>query len=57
MILNGSPRVKGNNSALVQEFTKGAEESGCEVTAFQLDKMNIHGCKGCFGGGKNPESP
>ncbi|MBR2178786.1 MAG: flavodoxin family protein [Selenomonadaceae bacterium] len=57
IILNGSPRVKGNTSALVNEFTRGAEEVGCEVKIFQLDKMNIHGCKGCFGGGKNIESP
>lgn len=57
IILNGSPRPKGNTSALVQEFAKGAEESGCSVTVFQLDKMNIHGCKGCFGGGKNIEHP
>ena len=57
IILNGSPRVKGNTSELVKEFTRGAEESGATVTTFILDKMNIHGCKGCFGGGKNPESP
>ena len=57
IILNGSPRIKGNTSALVNEFTRGAEEIGCEVTIFNLDKMNIHGCKGCFGGGKNIDSP
>ena len=57
IILNGSPRIKGNTSALVNEFTRGAKELGCEVTIFNLDKMNIHGCKGCFGGGKNIESP
>ena len=57
IVLNGSPRPKGNTSALVAEFVRGAEEVGCEVKIFQLDKMNIHGCKGCFGGGKNPESP
>ena len=57
VVLNGSPRVKGNTSALVEEFAKGAREAGCEVEIFFLDKMNIHGCKGCFGGGKNPEHP
>lgn len=57
LVLNGSPRAKGNTSALVAEFARGAEEVGCEVKIFQLDKMNIHGCKGCFGGGKNPDSP
>jgi multimeric flavodoxin WrbA len=57
VILNGSPRQNGNTSALVEAFTKGAEESGSTVTIFFLDRMDIHGCKGCFGGGKNSESP
>ena len=57
VILNGSPRKGGNTSALTAEFTKGAEESGNVVTEFFLDEMNINGCKGCFGGGKNPDSP
>ena len=57
IILNGSPRKKGNTTALTAEFTKGAEEAGNAVTEFFLDEMNINGCKGCFGGGKNPDSP
>lgn len=57
IILNGSPRKNGNTSSLVNAFSTGAKESGNTVTEFFLDKMNIHGCKGCFGGGKNPDSP
>ena len=57
LILNGSPRKMGNTAALTAEFAKGAKESGNKVTEFFLDEMNIHGCKGCFGGGKNPDSP
>ena len=57
IVLNGSPRAKGNTSALVEEFSRGAREFGCDVEIFFLDKMNIHGCKGCFGGGKNFEHP
>ena len=57
IILNGSPRRKGNTAALTAEFTRGAKEAGNEVTEFFLGEMNINGCKGCFGGGKNPESP
>lgn len=49
-ILNGSPRKNGNTSALVKAFTEGAKKSGNNVTEFFLDCMNIHGCKGCFGG-------
>jgi len=57
IILNGSPRRKGNTSALVQSFTEGAEQSGNIVTTFFIDKMNIRPCKGCYGGGKDPNSP
>ncbi len=57
IILNGSPRKSGNTTALTAEFKKGAEEAGNTVTEFLLDGMNINGCKGCFGGGKNPDSP
>lgn len=41
IILNGSPRPKGNTSALVAEFTRGARESGCEVLEFQ--RATSHG--------------
>lgn len=57
LILNGSPRKAGNTTALTEALQKGAQEAGHTVTEFFLDHMNIHGCKGCFGGGKNPDSP
>lgn len=57
VILNGSPRSNGNTSTLIREFTVGAEEAGNTVTSFLLHDMNIHGCKGCWKGGKNPDSP
>ena len=57
VILNGSPRRNGNTSALVNEFTKGAESAGNTVTEFFLDQMDIHGCKGCFGGHSSKECP
>lgn len=57
LILNGSPRQNGNTSALIREFSRGAKESGHEVSTFLLHKMNIHGCKGCWQGGKDPDSP
>lgn len=57
VILNGSPRKNGNTSALVKSFTEGAESVGNEVTEFFLDDMNIHGCKGCFGGHSSRECP
>lgn len=57
IVLNGSPRKKGNTSALIKAFTEGAESAGHTVTEFFLDGMNLHGCKGCFGGSKNPDLP
>lgn len=57
VVLNGSPRENGNTSALVKAFTKGAEEAKNNVKEFFLDKMNIHGCKGCFGGHSSKDYP
>ncbi len=57
VILNGSPRKTGNTAALVRAFTEGAESVGHVVSEFHLDSMNIHGCKGCFGGHSSRECP
>ena len=57
VILNGSPRRKGNTSALVQAFTEGAEQAGHTVETFFLDAMDLHGCKGCFGGHSSRACP
>lgn len=42
---------------MVKKFTEGAESVGNKVTEFFLDKMDIHGCKGCFGGHSSWECP
>lgn len=57
VILNGSPRKNGNTAALAAEFTRGAKEAGNTVMEFFLDGMDIHGCKGCFGGHSSRECP
>ena len=57
VILNGSPRKKGNTSALVKAFIDGAKSAGNTVTEFFLDNMNIRGCKGCFGGHSSNKCP
>ncbi len=57
IVLNGSPRSTGNTSTLVNAFVKGAEESGNEVKIFQLSKMKINGCLGCWQGGKDCNHP
>ena len=55
-ILNGSTRINGNTKELIKYFTKGAETVGHEVTCFDLQKMNIHGCLGCCNGSKNEDA-
>ena len=57
VVLNGSPRMKGNTVSLIKAFTKGAEEAGNAVICFELQNMDIHGCLGCCKGGKNFNSP
>ena len=57
VILNGSPRKKGNTSRLTASFAEGAESSGNEVTEFFLQEMEIHGCRGCFGGHSSRDCP
>lgn len=57
LILNGSPRLNGNTFSLIEKFTKGAKLNGNDVIRFDLDRMDIHCCKGCLKGGKNPDSP
>lgn len=44
----GSPRSKGNTSAMVQSLTQGiAEHVTKEIIAFSPAKMNIGPCRGC----------
>lgn len=57
VILNGSPRSKGNTAALIQSFEEGAARAGHQVQRFNLQSMSIHPCLGCCKGGKNPQSP
>lgn len=57
VILNGSPRLKGNTAGLIEAFKQSAEEKGHTITIFNLQKMDIHPCLGCLRGGKYPDSP
>lgn len=57
VILNGSPRRNGNTAALSASFAQGARSAGHEVTEFFVQDMNIHGCRGCFGGHSSQDCP
>ena len=47
VVLNGSPRPKGNTAALIDAFREGAESAGHQVSVLQVGTMKIGGCKGC----------
>ena len=38
-------------------FTAGAEAAGHTVARFDLAALDIHGCRGCLGGGRDPRHP
>lgn len=57
VILNGSPRLRGNTAMLCDAFASGAESKGYVVTRFDLQRLKIAGCIGCMKGGKDPQSP
>jgi len=47
LILNGSPRPKGNTKQMINAFCKGLESAGHEWDVYDICKMNIHGCLAC----------
>ncbi len=52
----GSPRKDGNTELLLKEAIRGVEEtSGCRVTIFSLNLMNIKPCQDCGGCEKTGE--
>jgi multimeric flavodoxin WrbA len=48
VIFNGSPRLDGNLSTLLNLVTRGAREHGGEVTSYTLFKMKFMACQSCF---------
>lgn len=49
LIINASPRKNGNTITLANAFMKGAEEAGHSVRRFDLARMDLHPCMGCYG--------
>ena len=47
LILNGSPRPKGNTKQMIEAFCEGLESAGVEYDVFDVCRMNIHGCLAC----------
>ena len=47
LVLNGSPRPRGDTAKMVSAFREAAEKAGHSVKVFSVCRMNIHGCLAC----------
>ena len=47
VVVNGSPRAKGNTEMLAEAFLRGAREAGHEGSLINLREKKIAGCLGC----------
>lgn len=47
LILQGSPRPRGNSSLLCDQFEKGASDAGACVARLNVAGMKVAGCLGC----------
>ena len=47
LILESSGNIKGSSNMLADEFIRGAEENGHEVTVYNAIRKNIKPCLGC----------
>ena len=48
LVINGSPRAKGNSDLLCDEFICGAEEAGNQVEKISLREKEISPCRACY---------
>ncbi len=44
----GSPRKRGNTTAIVNEVLRGASEAGAETKIFNINELGIRGCQACY---------
>lgn len=47
--LYGSPRVKGNSTAIARKFCETAEQKGAKIQSWILNKLDYRGCQACYG--------
>lgn len=48
VVINGSPRARGNSDLLCDQLILGAEEAGHEVEKIALREKKIQPCKACY---------
>jgi multimeric flavodoxin WrbA len=51
--LLGSPRSKGNSTAIANRFTETAAKLGAEVKTFEMNQLLFRGCQACYACKKN----
>ena len=51
----GSPRSKGNSTAIARRLTETAEKLGAKTRVFELNKLSCRGCQGCYACKKHSE--
>jgi multimeric flavodoxin WrbA len=54
LAFNGSPRPKGNTSAIIHSMLEGARSRGADTEEIRLHDLDFKGCLGCFGCRNNP---
>ena len=47
LILNGSPRARGETAGMIEVFQQAAEARGHSVRRFDVCRMNVKGCLAC----------
>jgi len=47
LIVKGSPRIKGNSSALAEQVLAGAKRAGAEVEDVNIAELDIRPCDAC----------
>ncbi|AGI47577.1 Multimeric flavodoxin WrbA [Thermoplasmatales archaeon BRNA1] len=57
VVLSGSPRVKGNTSALVAAFKASAESLGHTVKVYDVAANALRGCRACNGCYRSEDRP
>lgn len=48
VIVNGSPRMDGNTSTLLNSVARGVEDGGAAAKVYTLFKMKYMACQSCF---------
>jgi multimeric flavodoxin WrbA len=48
LVLNGSPRKKGNSAILAEEIAAGAEAAGARVESVYLHGLDMAPCQSCY---------